>query len=299
MAKHHFNKEVAVLVGVNAAVLFENISYWCEKNQANGTHLYDGEHWTYNSIKAFEELFPYLSTRQIKTALDKLHELKLIGFGEYNNNPYDRTRWYCDFTQKQGLNAFLSSMRKCQMESAEMSNVEEYKTSPSITDINTDVNTDSKPFTELKNSVDENQKNLFGIEEVKTPVKTKKVKKEKPMTLRQKVIDFWLKEFHPGWSFNSTDGKKIDLIIKKINKTLSINNQVCSEDKILYFFKIFCLNLPAFYKTKNLSVLESNYDTIIDEIKYQKNGKQSSTEDRQFAFGFYKRSSAANSSNNS
>jgi hypothetical protein len=91
---HSFNVEIAQEYGMNAAVIFNNIFYWCEHNRANGKHEHDGLFWTYNSRKAFAELFPYLSERQVRTALDKLIEEGLIVTGNYNTDPRDRTTWY-------------------------------------------------------------------------------------------------------------------------------------------------------------------------------------------------------------
>lgn len=94
MKKHVFDIEVAQLVGVNAAVLLENIAHWVEHNQANEENYHDGHYWTFNSMKAFEELFPYIKPRGIRTALEKLKEEGLIIVGNYNKSPYDRTQWY-------------------------------------------------------------------------------------------------------------------------------------------------------------------------------------------------------------
>jgi hypothetical protein len=95
MSMHSFDPEIATKVGVNAAVLYQNIVWWTQKNAANGKHLRDGRHWTYNSIKAFDALFPYLTSKQIRTALDKLEEAGLILSGSFNKAGYDRTKWYC------------------------------------------------------------------------------------------------------------------------------------------------------------------------------------------------------------
>lgn len=255
MTDHSFNIEVANIVGVNAAILFKNISHWCEKNKANNKHFYDGEYWTYNGIKAFEILFPYLSAKQIKTALDKLNEFDFIGFGEYNQNPYDRTRWYCDLTQKVGLNMFLSNMLKCKMEIAEMSNVEEYKRSSSITDINTD----SKPNNKHLNLITETSSGSQNTDAT--------VKEKKPMTLYQKFVDVWLKEYREGWKFTAIDGKKMKSMIGNIERSLKNHGSVITEDSCVDLFRQFLNKLPDFYKTKSLSILESNYDSIIEEIK--------------------------------
>jgi len=99
MSMHSFDPEIATKVGVNAAVLYQNIVWWTQKNAANGKHLHDGRHWTYNSIKAFDALFPYLTSKQIRTALDKLEDAGLILSGTFNKAGYDRTKWYCPVEQ--------------------------------------------------------------------------------------------------------------------------------------------------------------------------------------------------------
>ena len=96
---HSFDPEIAKKVGVNAAVLYQNIVWWTQKNAANDKHYHDGRYWTYNSIKAFDALFPYLTPKQIRTALDKLEEAELILSGTFNKAGYDRTKWYCPSEQ--------------------------------------------------------------------------------------------------------------------------------------------------------------------------------------------------------
>lgn len=99
MSMHSFDPEIAKKVGVNAAVLYQNIVWWTQRNAANDRHFHDGRYWTYNSIKAFDALFPYLTTKQIRTALDKLEEAGLIMSGTFNKAGYDRTKWYCPLGQ--------------------------------------------------------------------------------------------------------------------------------------------------------------------------------------------------------
>ena len=66
-----------------------------EKNRTKEKHYYEGKYWTYNSVKAFGEQFPYLSADQIRSALKKLVNQGFIEIGEFNNSSYDRTKWYC------------------------------------------------------------------------------------------------------------------------------------------------------------------------------------------------------------
>jgi hypothetical protein len=96
---HSFDPQIAARVGVNAAVLYQNIVWWCAKNAANQHNEHNGRFWTYNSVKAWAELFPYLSAKQIRSSLDRLEEDGLILSGSFNASAYDRTKWYCPATQ--------------------------------------------------------------------------------------------------------------------------------------------------------------------------------------------------------
>lgn len=95
MAENHsFDIDVAQVVGVNAAIILGSIRHWCKKNSANGKHYHDGRYWSYNSTKAFCEMYPYLGRSAIDNALKKLEDGGYILIGNYNKTKYDRTRWY-------------------------------------------------------------------------------------------------------------------------------------------------------------------------------------------------------------
>lgn len=91
---HFFDVNIAKMYGINCAVILQNIWHWIQKNEANDTNYHDGHYWTYNSTKAFKSLFPYLSQKQIETALKKLRDENIIITGNYNEQKYDRTLWY-------------------------------------------------------------------------------------------------------------------------------------------------------------------------------------------------------------
>ncbi len=98
---HSFDIKDAEKYGVHAAVILNNLRFWITKNVANNKHWYEGEFWTYNSVKAFSDLFPYLTADQIRRALSKLEADDVIKSGNFNNKNYDRTKWYaiCGFSQ--------------------------------------------------------------------------------------------------------------------------------------------------------------------------------------------------------
>lgn len=91
---HSFNTTVAELYGLQEAILLENIYFWCKKNEANNK-LTEGEPWTYNTVKAFNTQFKYLSPAVITRALKNLEKEGLIKISEFNTNAYDHTKWYC------------------------------------------------------------------------------------------------------------------------------------------------------------------------------------------------------------
>ena len=132
---HQFEVDIAVEYGVNAAILFQNISFWCEKNKANGHNFFDGNYWTFNSRKAFTELFPYLSEHQIKIAIDKLVNDGLLVTGCYNKDQRDRSLWYA-VTEKGWC-----KLHNCKMQTEKTSNARGKNVRP-LPDINSDVNAD-------------------------------------------------------------------------------------------------------------------------------------------------------------
>lgn len=91
---HSFDIDVAKDVGVNAAVVFNNFAHWYKVNASNGNNYHDGKYWTFNKRSALQQIFPYMTEKQLRTAIDKLVENDLIEKGNYNEKQYDRTLWY-------------------------------------------------------------------------------------------------------------------------------------------------------------------------------------------------------------
>lgn len=97
-----FDTDVAMDVGINAAIIYKNIQYWCEKNRTNEQNEHDELYWTYNSIKAFCDQFPYLTEKQIRYSLNVLESKGYILSGNFNKSTYDRTKWYADIRIEKG-----------------------------------------------------------------------------------------------------------------------------------------------------------------------------------------------------
>ncbi|WP_196595722.1 DnaD domain protein [Pectinatus frisingensis] len=133
---YSFNKEIACQLGIEKAIMLQNIHFWIIKNVANETNYFDGNYWTYNTIKAFSGLFPFWTEKQIRRILFQLEEDGYILTGNYNKSSYDRTKWYA-LTAKAFALYGESILPNGQMEKPEQSNGIDQKGEP-IPDINTD-----------------------------------------------------------------------------------------------------------------------------------------------------------------
>ena len=136
--QHTFDIDIAAKYGVEEAILLNHLWFWIQKNEANDRHFHDGLYWTYNSIKAFSALFPYMSHKKIRNALQKLEDAGLILKGNFNDSTYDRTMWYT-LTEKG-----KSILPKGQMDFPQRANGGAQKGKSTITVINTVSKPDSK-----------------------------------------------------------------------------------------------------------------------------------------------------------
>lgn len=94
MTYHSFNTTIAKEYGIEEAILLDNIYFWEKKNIANKQNFHHGKYWTYNSVKAFNELFDYITPSKISRALKNLEDFGLIETGVFNTNKYNHTKWY-------------------------------------------------------------------------------------------------------------------------------------------------------------------------------------------------------------
>lgn len=187
-----FNCEYAKRFGVDEAIMLENLIFWIKKNKANGKHFHDGRYWTYNSIKAFEELFPFWSKRQIERILKSLEKQNILYTGNYNKSHYDRTKWYAINEEA------ISFSPNEEMEKHETGNENNGIVEP-IPDINTNINTFIK--TDINSTEDKDTINSISSTEVQQIINTwnslglQNIKFIKNNTNRYKMLNARIKEY--------------------------------------------------------------------------------------------------------
>jgi hypothetical protein len=101
--KMQFDPEIAKNIGVEEALMYSNIEYWCEKNKANNKNYFNNYYWTYNCTKAFIILFPFWTEKQIRRIIKNLEEGEYIKSGNFNKSKYDKTKWYTTFCKNDDI----------------------------------------------------------------------------------------------------------------------------------------------------------------------------------------------------
>jgi hypothetical protein len=89
------SKTLAKLIGLNEAIVLQQVHYWIEINKKANKNFYDGRYWTYNSIRSWQEdNFEFWSFNTVQRTFAKLESLKLLISGNFNKDPRDKTKWY-------------------------------------------------------------------------------------------------------------------------------------------------------------------------------------------------------------
>lgn len=90
----HGFAHVAVRYGMEESIFLDAIMFWYRTNRGDNRNFYDGRWWTYNSVKAFEEIFPWWNAGQIRRIIARCRENGALLAGNYNEDRRDRTAWY-------------------------------------------------------------------------------------------------------------------------------------------------------------------------------------------------------------
>ncbi|MCC8406017.1 hypothetical protein LJ655_29940 [Paraburkholderia sp. MMS20-SJTN17] len=94
MTAHSFNIELASTYGIHEAILIRNLQFWIRLNRKKGSHFHENHTWTYNSVETFAGLYPYLSPKKIRRALQNLVDKGVLLKGNFNRIRFDRSLWY-------------------------------------------------------------------------------------------------------------------------------------------------------------------------------------------------------------
>lgn len=86
---------LARTVGLNAAIVLQQVHYWTDKNRRAEQNFIDGRYWVFCTLDQWQKQFPWWSKMTIRRIFADLEENGLILSGYFNSNKMDRTKWYC------------------------------------------------------------------------------------------------------------------------------------------------------------------------------------------------------------
>lgn len=96
--------ELAEIIGLNEAIILQQIHYWLNINKKTNKNFRDGFYWTYNSYEEWQKQFPFWSIRTITRIFSSLEKDGLLISSNYNKLKIDRTKWYrIDYERLQTL----------------------------------------------------------------------------------------------------------------------------------------------------------------------------------------------------
>tara|TARA_R110001592_G_scaffold21695_1_gene87233 strand:+ start:3669 stop:4421 length:753 start_codon:yes stop_codon:yes gene_type:complete len=104
-----FNPEAAQMYGVDGAIMLHHLAFWVYRNKLNEKNEIDGHTWTWNSARAYTEIFPFWKNNQIRRILMNLEKDGAILSAVHNRARWDRTKWYTVTDKVQSFYHFQKS----------------------------------------------------------------------------------------------------------------------------------------------------------------------------------------------
>lgn len=88
------DRVLAQKVGLNEAIIIQQLHYWTVNNKKKGNNFRDGYYWSYNTYEDWQKQFPFWSSRTIRRIITKLEKEGYIVSANYNKLKIDKTKWY-------------------------------------------------------------------------------------------------------------------------------------------------------------------------------------------------------------
>lgn len=89
------DKVLASKIGLQEALVLQQVHYWIMINKRQGRNFQDGRYWTYNTLETWhKETFYFWSIDTVKRTFKKLEKSKILISGNFNKKKFDRTKWY-------------------------------------------------------------------------------------------------------------------------------------------------------------------------------------------------------------
>ena len=85
---------LAVLIGLNEAIVLQQLHYWAQNPKIEGTTDEAGERWIYNTYEEWQTNFPFWSIRTIRRVFTSLEENGYIASKRLAQKEWDQKKFY-------------------------------------------------------------------------------------------------------------------------------------------------------------------------------------------------------------
>lgn len=134
------NPELAVRVGLNEAIVLQQLAYWLEETEAGIEH--EGRRWVYNTQEQWRQQFSFWSVDTVKRAFTSLQKQGLVLVKQLAKSKHDRTNYYAiDYDR-------VALLDQCNLPSSKVGNLPSSKGADSAllhTETTTETSTERLP----------------------------------------------------------------------------------------------------------------------------------------------------------
>jgi hypothetical protein len=88
------NPVLAARIGINEAIVLQQIHYWIEINRKKDWNFYEGRHWTYETQEDWLKQFPWLKLRSLQRVISGLKGLGLILVRQFDAKDWKQRNYY-------------------------------------------------------------------------------------------------------------------------------------------------------------------------------------------------------------
>lgn len=86
--------QVAQRYGLEEAIFLDAMVFWYRTNRGDNRNFRDGRWWSHNSMRAYEQVFPWWTSKQVRRIIESCKAKGALLSGNYNQDRRDRTYWY-------------------------------------------------------------------------------------------------------------------------------------------------------------------------------------------------------------
>jgi hypothetical protein len=160
---------LAILFGLEAALIMQQLHYLIKINFKANRNIYDGRTWVYNSYSGWQSVFPFLSVKSIQRIFNTLQKEGIVLTGNYNKSAMDRMKWYTINYEKLQSPDFLKRGNACgqivQMDEAKLSSSSITETTTKTTTTNSSCDVLCFPQSENQDEAEKIAKNVISYYE--------------------------------------------------------------------------------------------------------------------------------------